>query len=119
MQDKVGYEYDGMISGLTDWGMYVEIDPTKIEGMVALRDIAGDYYEFDEKNYRIIGKRSRRVFVLGDRVRIKVTRANLEQRLLDFELIQLEEHNTKAAGASGRQPEGRKSGGKKSGRKSS
>ena len=119
MQDKVGYEYDGMISGLTDWGMYVEIDPTKIEGMVALRDIAGDYYEFDEKNYRIIGKRSRRVFVLGDRVRIKVTRANLEQRLLDFELIQLEEHNAKADGVSGRQPEGRKSEGRKSeGRKS-
>lgn len=97
MQDKVGYEYDGMISGLTDWGMYVEIEPTKIEGMVALRDIAGDYYEFDEDNYRIVGKSTRKVFTLGDKVRIKVSRANLEQRFIDFELIMLEEHNTESS----------------------
>ena len=91
MQDKVGYEYEGMISSLTDWGMYVEIEPTKIEGMVALRDIAGDYYEFDEENYRIVGKRSHTVFMLGDKVKIKVSRANLEQRLLDFELVSVEQ----------------------------
>lgn len=91
MQDKVGYEYEGMISSLTDWGMYVEIEPTKIEGMVALRDIAGDYYEFDEENYRIVGKRSHTVFMLGDKVKIMVSRANLEQRLLDFELVSVEQ----------------------------
>ena len=91
MQDKVGYEYEGMISSLTDWGMYVEIEPTKIEGMVALRDIAGDYYEFDEENYRVVGKRSHTVFMLGDKVKIKVSRANLEQRLLDFELVSVEQ----------------------------
>lgn len=90
MKDKEGFEYDGFISGLTDWGMYVEIEPTKIEGMVALRDIAGDYYEFDEKNYRIVGKSTRRTFTLGDKVRIRVRRASLEQKLLDFDLISLE-----------------------------
>ena len=91
MQDKVGYDYEGMISSLTDWGMYVEIEPTKIEGMVALRDIARDYYEFDEENYRIVGKRSHTVYMLGDKVKIKVSRANLEQRLLDFELVSVEQ----------------------------
>jgi len=88
MQDKVGYEFEGHISGLTDWGMYVEIEPTKIEGMVALRDIRSDFFEFDEDNYRIIGRRSRVVYTLGDPVRIRVKKTNLEQKLLDYELIE-------------------------------
>lgn len=96
MKDKEGFEYDGFISGLTDWGMYVEIEPTKIEGMVALRDIAGDYYEFDEKNYRIVGKSTRRTFTLGDKVRIRVRRASLEQKLLDFDLVMLEDDGAKS-----------------------
>ena len=88
MQDKVGYEFEGHISGLTEWGMYVEIEPTKIEGMVALRDIRSDFYEFDEEKYRIIGRRSRMVYNLGDPVKIRVKKASLEQKLLDYELVE-------------------------------
>lgn len=89
MQDKIGGEFDGHISGLTEWGMYVEIDPTKVEGMVALRDLQDDFYEFDEDHYRIVGKRTRKVFRLGDPVRIRVKNANLEQKIIDYELVQV------------------------------
>ncbi len=88
MQDKVGMEFDGRVSGVTEWGMYVEIEPTKIEGMVSLREIRSDFFEFDEERYRLVGKRTHKVFRLGDKVRIRVKNANLEQRLLDFELIE-------------------------------
>ena len=88
MQDKIGQEFDGRVSGVTDWGMYVEIEPTKVEGMVALRAIRSDFFEFDEEHYRLVGKRTRKVFRLGDRVRIRVKEANLEQRLLDYELVE-------------------------------
>ncbi|MBQ6709804.1 MAG: ribonuclease R [Bacteroidales bacterium] len=88
MQDKVGYTFGGHISGLTEWGMYVEIEPTMIEGMVALRDIRSDFFEFDQDHYRLVGKRSGVVYNLGDPVRIRVKKTNLEQKLLDYELIE-------------------------------
>ena len=88
MQDKVGQEFVGHISGLTEWGMYVEIEPTHIEGMVALRSIKSDFFEFDEKLYRIKGRRTRKVYRLGDEVRIRVSNTHLEQRLLDYELVE-------------------------------
>jgi ribonuclease R len=88
MQDKVGYEFDGHISGLTEWGIYVEVEPTKIEGMVALRDVKSDFFEFDQDHYRIVGKRSKIVYNLGDPVRIRVKKTNLEQKLLDYELVE-------------------------------
>lgn len=88
MQDKVGQEFVGHISGLTEWGMYVEIEPTHIEGMVALRSIKSDFFEFDEKLYRIKGRRTRKIYRLGDEVRIHVSNTNLEQRLLDYELVE-------------------------------
>ena len=88
MQDKVGYEFEGRISGLTEWGIYVEVEPTKIEGMVALKDIKSDFFEFDQDRYRIIGRRSRVVYNLGDPVRIRVKKTNLEQKLLDYELVE-------------------------------
>lgn len=88
MTDKVGQEFEGTISGLTEWGMYVEIKPTMIEGMVAMRDIKSDFFDFDEKNYLIRGKRTGKIFRLGDPVKIKVKAANLEQRLLDYELTE-------------------------------
>lgn len=88
MQDKVGGEFDGHISGLTEWGMYVEIEPTKIEGMVALRDIQSDFFEFDQEHYRIVGKRTGVIYNLGDPVRIRVKSTNLEQKLLDYELVE-------------------------------
>ena len=88
MMDKIGQEFDGHVSGITEWGMYVEIEPTKIEGMVSLRDIRSDFFEFDEARYRLVGKRSHKIFRLGDAVRIRVLNANLEQRILDYELIE-------------------------------
>ena len=88
MQDKVGQEFVGHISGLTEWGMYVEIEPTHIEGMIALRSIKSDFFEFDEKLYRIKGRRTRKVYRLGDEVRIRVSNTNLEQRMLDYELVE-------------------------------
>lgn len=104
MMDKIGEEYDGHVSGITEWGMYVEIEPTKIEGMVSVRDIKSDFYEFDEPRYRLVGKRRHHQFCLGDPVRIRVKSANLEQRLLDYELVEeneilrsAQDDNTKGA----------------------
>ena len=88
MEDKVGYTFGGHVSGLTEWGMYVEIEPTMIEGMVALRDIRSDFFEFDAERYRLVGRRSGIVYNLGDPVRIRVKKTNLEQKLLDYELIE-------------------------------
>ena len=88
MQDKVGYVFGGHISGLTEWGMYVEVEPTMIEGMVPLRDIKSDFFEFDADHYRLVGRRSKVVYNLGDPVRIRVKKTNLEQKLLDYELIE-------------------------------
>ena len=78
----------GQASIYTEWGMYVEIAPTKIEGMVPLREIRSDFFEYDEKRYRLVGKRTHKVFLLGDPVRIRVKDANLEQKLLDYELVE-------------------------------
>lgn len=99
MQDKVGYEFEGHISGLTEWGMYVEVEPTKIEGMVSLRDVRSDFFEFDQDRYRIVGKRSGVVYNLGDYVKIRVKKTNLEQKQLDYELVEtgLEEREEKSS----------------------
>ncbi len=99
MQDKLGVEFDGRISGLTEWGMYVEVEPTKIEGMVPLRDIKGDFYEFDEEHYKITGRRSGKVYRLGDAVRVKVKNTNLDQRILDYELVEAGINETKPVSA--------------------
>ena len=88
MEDKVGFTFGGHVSGLTEWGMYVEVEPTKIEGMVPLRDIKSDFFEFDADRYRLVGRRSKIVYNLGDPVRIRVKKTNLEQKLLDYELIE-------------------------------
>ena len=88
MQDKVGYTFGGHVSGLTEWGMYVEVEPTMIEGMVPLRDIRSDFFEFDQDHYRLVGRRTGIVYNLGDPVRIRVKKTNLEQKLLDYELIE-------------------------------
>ena len=88
MEERIGTEFDGTISGLTEWGMYVEVEPTKIEGMIPLRTIRSDFYEFDEDHYRLVGRRSRKVYLLGDKVRIRVKETNLDQKLLDYELVE-------------------------------
>jgi ribonuclease R len=86
MADKLGEEYDGHISGIQSYGIYVEIDENHCEGMVPMRDLKGDYYEFDEAHYCLIGRRNHTKYQLGDPVRIKVARANIEKRQLDFTL---------------------------------
>jgi len=86
MADKLGEEYDGHISGIQSYGIYVEIDENHCEGMVPMRDLRGDYYEFDEAHYCLIGRRNHTKYQLGDPIRIKVARANLEKRQLDFTL---------------------------------
>ena len=88
MEDKVGYTFGGVVSGLTEWGMYVEVEPTRIEGMVPLRDIRSDFFEFDSDHYRLVGRRTGVVYNLGDPVRIRVKKADVKQKLLDYELIE-------------------------------
>ncbi len=90
MEDKVGQEFDGHVSGVTQWGIYVEIEPTKIEGMIPYRTIRSDFYDFDEDHYRAVGRRKHGVIKLGDPLRIRVKGTNLEQKLLDYELVEPE-----------------------------
>ena len=90
MEDKVGQEFDGHVSGVTQWGIYVEIEPTKIEGMIPYRTIRSDFYEFDEDHYRAVGRRHHGIIKLGDPLRIRVKGTNLEQKLLDYELVEPE-----------------------------
>jgi ribonuclease R len=87
MQDKVGQEFDGVISGVAKHGIYVEIIESKIEGMVPFHTFKGDYFYFDEDNYRIIGRSSHKTYTLGDAVRIRVLRADMNKRQLDYEVV--------------------------------
>ncbi len=84
MSDKIGKVFDGVISGVTEWGIYVEINENKCEGMIPIRELDDDFYELDEKNYRLIGRRTKREYRLGQPVTIQVDSANLERRQLDF-----------------------------------
>ena len=88
MEDKIGNEYDAHISGIQSYGIYCEIDENHCEGMVPMRDLDDDYYDFDERNYCLVGRRHHQKYQLGDPVRIKVARANLEKRQLDFTLAE-------------------------------
>ncbi len=87
MQDKVGNEYTGIVSGITDWGMFVELDETKVEGLVPLREIKEDYLVFNEETFSLTGKGTGIKFVLGTPVKVKVIKANLQLKQLDFALI--------------------------------
>jgi ribonuclease R len=87
----VGKTYEGVISGVTEWGMYVEIIENKCEGMVRLRDISDDFYILDEKNYCIIGQRKKKKYQLGDTVMIRVKKVDLAKRQIDFSLVNSEE----------------------------
>ena len=91
MADKVGQVLDGVISGVTEWGIYVELNESKCEGMISIRDLLGDFYEYDEQNYRIAGRRTGKVFQLGDAIQIEVWRTNLARKQLDFKLAYSEE----------------------------
>ncbi len=87
MGERIGQEFDGKVSGVTEFGLYVELDENKCEGMIPLRDLEDDYYEFDERNYCLRGRKRHRVYSIGDPVRIRVARANLERKQLDFALV--------------------------------
>ena len=88
LADKVGEVYDGIIAGVTDWGIYVEINENKCEGMIPIRELNDDFYEFDEENYTITGRRKGRRFQLGDPIRVEIYRVNLEKRQLDLLLAE-------------------------------
>lgn len=88
LQDKIGEVFSGVISGVTEWGMFVELTENKCEGMIRLRDMHDDYYSFDEQSYSIVGKRSRKRYQLGAEVMVKVKRADLVKKQLDFALYE-------------------------------
>ena len=89
MQDHIGKIYPGVISGITDWGIYVELE-NKIEGMIPLRELDDDFYIFDERNYALVGRHKRKTYQLGDEVTVKIWRTNLERKQLDFLLAKKE-----------------------------
>ncbi len=85
MASATDKDYEGLISGITEWGIYVEIVETKCEGMIRLMDMKDDYYDFDEKNYRIVGKRTGKVFTLGGKLMVRVKKTDIDRRLIDLE----------------------------------
>lgn len=87
MGARLGEVFSGHISGVTEWGLYVELDETHCEGMIPVRDLVDDFYEFDEKNYYLIGRRTHRKYQLGDPITIQVARADLIKKQLDFALV--------------------------------
>jgi ribonuclease R len=89
MSDKLGQLFDGVISGVTEWGFFVELIETKCEGLVSMRELTDDFYEFDEDNYCITGRRKQKKYQLGDAVKIEVYRVNLPKKQLDFKLVEL------------------------------
>ena len=95
MQQYVGYGFEGTISGLAEWGIYVELNDSKCEGLVPMRDLSDDYYEYDEKNFCLVGRSSGRRYVMGDQLVVRVAGANLERKQLDFHLIESKELESK------------------------
>jgi ribonuclease R len=91
LSEQVGETFVGIISGVTEWGIYVEIVENKCEGMIRLRDINDDFYVLDPENYSIVGQRFKRKYQLGDEVNIKVKKVELTKKQIDFELITNEE----------------------------
>lgn len=87
MSDKIGQEFEGTISGVTQWGIYVELSDSKCEGLVSITELDDDYYEFDEQNYCIVGREHHKCYQLGSEVKVRVAKANLVARQLDFELV--------------------------------
>ena len=88
MQSMLGQEFEGIVSGVTEWGVFVEIVETKCEGMVRLAELKDDHYEFDDKNYRIIGRRNKRIITLGDQMKVTVVRTDIDRRTIDLELAE-------------------------------
>lgn len=87
MQNKIGEEFEGVISGVTEWGMYVEDPETKAEGLVRIKDMTDDFYKLDSKNYCIVGSNNKKKYSLGDTVRVRLISADLDRKTLDFKLV--------------------------------
>ena len=87
LRDHIGDVYTGIISGVTEWGLFVELDDNKCEGLVSVRDLGDDYYDFDEKNFCLKGRSRGFTFRLGDKVTVSVARADLDKKQLDFNLV--------------------------------
>ena len=90
MSDRMGQVYDAVISGVTEWGIYAEIIENKCEGLIPMRTLGGDYFEFDDRNYCLIGQRTRKRYRLGDHIRVRVAHCNLEKKQMDYELVTAE-----------------------------
>ena len=90
MKDNVGKIFDGVISGVTQWGIYVELNDSKCEGMVSIRTLTDDHYEYDEAEFAVIGRRTKRRYTMGDSVSVRVVAANMERKQLDFEMVRME-----------------------------
>ncbi len=88
MSEHIGEEFDAVISGVTEWGLYAEINENKCEGMIPVRTLQDDYYEFDDANYCLVGRRKKHRYTIGDALRIRIARANLDRKQLDFDLIE-------------------------------
>ncbi len=88
MRDRADEVFEGSISGVKEWGLFIELDSTGIEGMIPVRELGDDYFIFDGQNYQMVGRMSREKYSLGDRVRVKVKRADLVKRMLDFSLVE-------------------------------
>lgn len=87
MNERVGKEYSGTISGVAEWGVFVEEDETKCEGLIRISDLGNDYYIFEREKYRIVGKQSHTRFTLGDKLKIRVKAVDLEKKSIDYELV--------------------------------
>ncbi|MBU1557682.1 RNB domain-containing ribonuclease, partial [Patescibacteria group bacterium] len=88
MSKKIGEEFEGIITSITDWGVYVQETKSKAEGLVRVGSLKNDFYSIDAKNYRIVGQKTGKKYTLGDKVKIKLTATDLDKRTIDFEIIE-------------------------------
>jgi VacB/RNase II family 3'-5' exoribonuclease len=93
MKDRIGQKFDGVITGVTEWGIYVEVTENKCEGMVRSRDLKGDHFIYDEENYRYVGKNTNKIYALGDKVEIIVMDADLLKKQLNYAFAEMEEEH--------------------------
>ena len=87
LSDKIGEEFDAKVSGVTEYGIYAEIIENRCEGLIAVRFLGNEPFDFDDRNYALVGRKTHHKFCLGDKIRIRVVRANLMQKQLDFEFV--------------------------------
>ncbi len=88
MSGMLGQEFEGLVSGVTEWGIFVEILETKCEGMVRISDLGDDYYDFDEKNLKVVGRNNGRIITLGDKLQVKVVKTDIDRRTIDLLLVE-------------------------------